>query len=47
MGPDGNLQQDSLCFSSDDNNNYTSFLHQAQTMLVYYIKANHPHIIEN
>ena len=42
MEPDGNLQHYSLCFSSDDNNHYTSFLYQIQTMLVYYLKANHP-----
>ena len=44
MGPDGSLQHDSLCFSSDDNNHYTSFLYQVQTMLVYYLKANHLHL---
>ena len=32
------------CFSSDDNNDYTSFSYQFQTMLVYCLKANHPHI---
>ena len=44
LGPDGYLQHDSLCFSSDDNNHCTSFLYQVQTILVYYLKANHPHI---
>ena len=34
-------------FSSDDNNHYTSFLYQVQTMLVYYLKANPLHIIKN
>ena len=34
------------CFSSDGNNHYTSFLYQVQTMLVYYLKADHPHIIK-
>ena len=47
FGPDGILQHDLLCFSSDDNNHYTSFFHQVQTMLVYYLKANHPNIIKN
>ena len=47
LGPDSSLQHDSLCFSSDDNNHYTSFLYQAQTILVYYLKANHLHIIKN
>ena len=43
----GSLQQDSLCFSSDDNNHYTSFLYQVQIMLVYYLKADHLLIIKN
>ena len=47
LGPDGTLQHDSLCFSSDDISHYTSFLYQVQTMLAYYLKANHPHIIKN
>ena len=47
LGPDGSLQHDSLCFSSDDNSYYTSFLYQVQTILVYSLKANHPHIIKN
>ena len=47
FGPDGILQHDLLCFSSDDNNHYTSFFHQVQTMLVYYLKANHSNIIKN
>ena len=34
-------------FSSDDNNHYTSFLYQVQTMRVYYLKANPLHIIKN
>ena len=32
------------CFIPDDNNHYTSFLHQVQTMLVDHLKANQPHI---
>ena len=44
LGPDGSLQHDSLCFSSDNNNHYTSFLYQVQILLVYYLKANLPHI---
>ena len=47
LGPDSSLQHDSLCFSSDDNSYYTSFLYQVQTILVYSLKANHPHIIKN
>ena len=35
------------CFNSDDNNHYTSFLYQVQTVLLYYLKANHPHKIQN
>ena len=34
LGPDGSLQHYLLCFISDDNNHYTSFLYQVQTMLV-------------
>ena len=45
------LEQDSslysLFFSSDANNHNTSFLYQVQTMLAYYLKAKHPHIIKN
>ena len=44
LGPDGSLQHDSLCFISDDSNHYTSFLYQVQTILVDYLKANHPNI---
>ena len=32
---------------NNDNNSYTSFLYQVQTMLVYYLKPNHPHIMKN
>ena len=46
LGPDGTLQFNSLCFSSDDNIHYISFLYQVQTMLVHYLKVNHPHIIK-
>ena len=44
MGPDSSLQHDFLCLLSDANNHYTSFWYQFQTMLVDYLKANHPHI---
>ena len=44
LQPDGSLQHDSLCFISDNNNHDISFLYQVQTMLVDYLKANHPHI---
>ena len=47
LGLDGSLQPDSLCFISDDSNHFTSFWHQVQTMIVYYLKANHTHIIKN
>ena len=47
LGPNGSLQRDSLCFSSDDSNHYTSFWYQFQTWLVSYLKTNHPHIIKN
>ena len=59
LRPDISPQHDSLCFSSDDNNHYTSFylyqvqtsicikLYQVQTMLVHYLKDNHSHIIKN
>ena len=47
LGADGSLQHDSLCFSSDDNNYYTSFLYQVQAMLFYYHKAYQPHMIKN
>ena len=47
LGPNGSLQHDSLCFSSDYNNHYTSFLYQVQAMLIYYLKANHSHIINS
>ena len=33
-----------MCFISDDNNHDTSSLYPVQTMLVDYLKANHPHI---
>ena len=36
-----------VALNSDDNNHYTSFLYQVQTMLLYYLKANHPYIIKN
>ena len=44
LRPDGSLQQDSLCFISDDKNHDTSFLYQVQTMLLDYLKPNQPHI---
>ena len=44
LGPDGSLQHHSLCFSSDDNNRYTSFLYQVQTMLLYDLKAIHARV---
>ena len=47
LGPDGSLQHDSLCSSSDDSNYYTSFLYQVQTMLFYYHIAYKPHMIKN
>ena len=47
LGPDGSLQHDSLCSSSDDSNYYTSVLYQLQTMLFYYHMAYTPHIIKN
>ena len=34
-------------FSSDDNNHYRSFVYQVQTMHVYYLEANHPHVVKN
>ena len=47
LAPRGNLRHDSLCFSSDGNNHYTSLLYQVQTMLIYYLKDNPPHIIKD
>ena len=44
LGPDGILQDDSLCFISDDSSHYTSFLFEVQTMLAYCVKANLLHI---
>ena len=43
LRPDCSLKHDSLFFISDDNNHNTSFLYQVQTMLVDFLKANHPH----
>ena len=43
LGPDGSLQRDSLRFISDGGNHDTSFLCQVQTMLLDYLKVNHPH----
>ena len=45
LGSDGSHPHYSLCFSSNDNNHYTNFVYQVQTMLVYYLKANHSHVI--
>ena len=44
MGTDDNLQHDSQCFISDDNDHDINFAYQVQTMLVDYLKANHSHI---
>ena len=41
MGPDGSLHNDSLCFSSDDDNHYTTFLYQvSKNMTVVENSAN-------
>ena len=47
FGPDGSLQHDTRCSSSDDSNCYTSFLYQVQTMLFYYHIAYKPHMIKS
>ena len=37
-----NIQHNSLCFISDDNNHDTNFVHKIQTILVDYFKENLP-----
>ena len=44
LGQDGSLHHEWLCFILNDSNHYTSFLYQAQAMLVDYLKANHQHL---
>ena len=39
---DGNIQHNSLCFISDDNNHDTNFVYKIQTILVDYLKGNLP-----
>ena len=39
---DGNIQHNSLCFISDDNNHDTNFVYKIQTILVDYLKENLP-----
>ena len=39
---DGNIQHNSLCFISDDNNHNTNFVYKIQTILVDYLKENLP-----
>ena len=39
---DGNIQHNSLCFISDDNNLGTNFFYKIQTILVDYLKENLP-----
>ena len=39
---DGNIQHNSLCFISDDNNRDTNFVYKIQTILVDYLKENLP-----
>ena len=39
---DGNIQHNSLCFVSDDNNYDTNFVYKIQTILVDYLKENLP-----
>ena len=36
----GNIQHNSLCFISDDNNHNTNFVHKIQTILVDYFQEN-------
>ena len=44
LGPGDSLENDSLCFLSDENNHDQSFLYQVQTTLNDYLKANQRHI---
>ena len=37
LDSDGSLQHDSLCFISDDNSHYTSFVYKLQSMFIDYI----------
>ena len=39
---DGNIQHNSFCFISDDNNHDTNFVYEIQTVLVDYRKENLP-----
>ena len=39
---DGNIQHNSLCFVSDDNNYDTNFVYKIQTILVDYLNENLP-----
>ena len=39
---DGNIQHNSYCFISDDNNHNTNFVYKIQTILVDYLKENLP-----
>ena len=37
---DGNIQHNSLCFASDDNDHNTNFVYKTETVFVDYLKEN-------
>ena len=41
---DGDIQRNSLCIISDDNNNNTHFVYKTQIILVDYLKENLPNV---